>query len=95
MAKSTARSKSGAKPRSTSRAASKAEPVSRAPKPIVFVLTERERARLKKIGLRNHTAAIVRVKYVNGRLLITHHRIQGAPETEGGGHFVPSNAAFA
>jgi hypothetical protein len=57
-------------------------------KPITFVLTPAQRARLKKKGLRNKGGVVLRAKFQNGRLVVTHHRLAN-------GKFVSSNAAFA
>lgn len=59
----------------------------RVPQPITFVLTAKQRAVLKKIGMRDHDQVVLRAKFVGGKLFVTHHDV--------GGNFVPSNAAFA
>lgn len=69
-----------AKPRNTSR--------KRRAKPITFVLSKAQRARLERLGLRNKQGIVLRAKFTNGRLVVTNHQIAG-------GIFVSSNAAFA
>ncbi len=57
-------------------------------KPIVFVLTPRQKKKLQSQGLlRNGAAAWVRARYRSGRLVVSRHRKAGK--------FVASNAAFA
>ena len=56
--------------------------------PIVFTLSATQRATLKKRGvLRNGATAVIRVRLVNGRLIVLRHKK--------GNQFVPSNSAFA
>jgi len=61
--------------------------IERVPQNITFVLTAKQRAVLKKIGMRDRQDVLLRAKFVRGKLLVTHHTV--------GGNFVPSNAAFA
>ena len=70
------------------KAKKKKAPAAGAPKPITFVLTPAQRARLKSIGLREKQAIVLRAKFSRGRLVITHHQLPNLG-------FTPSNAAFA
>ena len=79
-----------AKRRATKRRATKRRAKAPAGKatPIVFTLSATQRSTLKKRGvLRNGATAVLRVRLVNGRLIVLRHKK--------GNQFVPSNSAFA
>jgi hypothetical protein len=65
-------------------------------KPIVFIITPKHKAQLQAKGLlTNRRATWARVRYVNGRLLITRHLARGKQLVAKKGQFVASNSAFA
>ena len=65
-------------------------------KPIVFIITPKQKAQLQARGLlTNRRANWARVRYVNGRLILTRHLASGKQLVTRKGQFVASNSAFA